>query len=152
MRQCTKCEVVKPENDFNWKNKGKGRRQSRCRDCTTRVLKTHYHQNKTTYLKKAKAWTKDQRNRLKSIVYQHLSSRCCVDCGETDIVVLDFDHLNHKRNSVSVMMRRGVSIETIQKEIAKCQIRCANCHRRKTAKDQNWQKQFEDNWPHITSD
>lgn len=72
---------------------------------------------------------------------EHLDSHSCVDCGEKDIVVLQFDHVRgKKRGNVSSLARAGHPLSVIQKEIAKCEIRCANCHVRKTAKEQGWYK------------
>ncbi|GAB3633424.1 hypothetical protein GCM10027421_27770 [Microbacterium shaanxiense] len=66
----------------------------------------------------------------------HLSVHACTDCGESDPVVLDFDHLPgvDKRFEIS----RAVSASTrswslIESEIAKCEVVCANCHRRRTS-------------------
>ena len=54
----------------------------------------------------------------------------CIDCGEKNPVVLDFDHVKgNKIMCISNMVRNSYSIETIKKEIKKCEIRCANCHR-----------------------
>jgi hypothetical protein len=54
----------------------------------------------------------------------------CVDCGESNHVVLDFDHVKgDKLKNVSGMVHQSYSIKTIQKEIDKCEIRCSNCHR-----------------------
>jgi hypothetical protein len=60
--------------------------------------------------------------------------------GEADPVVLDFDHVKKKKYSMSKIISKGYSIETIEEEITKCVVRCANCHRRKTAKQQKWYK------------
>lgn len=57
----------------------------------------------------------------------------CVDCGESDPVVLDFDHVKgEKRRAIADMVSNYYSIKTIKDEIRKCEIRCANCHRKKT--------------------
>jgi hypothetical protein len=65
----------------------------------------------------------------------------CVDCGESDPLVLDFDHVRGmKKRHVSRMISGGTSIETLRKEIEKCVVRCANCHRRKTARELAWFK------------
>ena len=48
--------------------------------------------------------------------------------------MLQFDHLGDKRKNVSYMLLGGFTWATIQIEIAKCDIRCGNCHRRKTAR------------------
>jgi hypothetical protein len=62
-----------------------------------------------------------------------LSRSACLDCQETDICVLEFDHVAEKHKSVSLLMWGEYSLATLAEEIAKCEIRCANCHRRRTA-------------------
>ena len=58
----------------------------------------------------------------------------CVDCGEDDPRVLDFDHRDPKtkRKGVAYMVQAGYSLEAAKAEVAKCDIRCANCHRRRS--------------------
>jgi len=68
-----------------------------------------------------------------------LRSHACVDCGERDMRVLEFDHVRGvKVASVADMTGRGISWQRIEREIAKCEIRCANCHRRKTVAERGW--------------
>lgn len=71
----------------------------------------------------------DNRRRIAA----HLSSRPCVDCGESDVVVLDFDHVREKLMDVSRMVHTGWPWKRILEEIAKCEVRCENCHRRRTS-------------------
>ena len=57
----------------------------------------------------------------------------CTDCGETDPVVLEFDHV---RGTKRFEISRGItdrSFESLMLEMAKCEVVCANCHRRRTA-------------------
>ena|SRR3989338_5001262 len=65
---------------------------------------------------------------------QFLSNKKCVDCGENDFRVLDFDHVDRtsKFKEVSKMRAGHYSWQSVLKEIVKCEVRCANCHRRKT--------------------
>lgn len=57
-----------------------------------------------------------------------------MDCGETDPVVLEFDHIRDKRGDVTQMISGGLLWDTVEAEIAKCEVRCVNCHVRKSAK------------------
>jgi len=86
--------------------------------------------------KKARLW---ERNR--DYVLGYLASHPCVDCGESDPVVLEFDHVRAPRRAhLSTMIRDEWGIERIAAEIAKCDVRCANCHRRRTARQFGWHK------------
>ncbi|QGH79030.1 endonuclease VII [Streptomyces phage Enygma] len=75
-----------------------------------------------------------QREEKRQFVCEYLSSHPCVDCGESDIIVLEFDHTGdiEKVSDVSKMMNNGTSLSRMKEEIAKCEVRCCNCHRRKT--------------------
>jgi hypothetical protein len=69
----------------------------------------------------------------RSVVHAHLAAHPCVDCGESDVVVLEFDHVRGVKSAhVSDVVRRGWSLDRLRDEIAKCEVRCANCHRRAT--------------------
>jgi hypothetical protein len=59
--------------------------------------------------------------------------RGCVDCGYAKVGrALDFDHRVPEDKRFSIAKRYGkVSDETLLAEIAKCDVRCANCHREK---------------------
>ena len=61
-----------------------------------------------------------------------LSSSNCFDCSVDGILVLEFDHLVEKDANVSALVAAGCELEKLKAEIAKCAIRCANCHRRQT--------------------
>jgi hypothetical protein len=56
----------------------------------------------------------------------------CVDCGVGNHIVLDFDHLKDKKYNISRMIHDGFSWAEIKKEISKCEVVCANCHRIRT--------------------
>lgn len=96
----------------------------------------HYAANKEAYKRRAAEYTREQRKRLRRLVLDHLSIHPCVDCGERDPVVLEFDHRDPKEKSFEIAngVRHGVGVSTMLAEIAKCDVRCANCHRRRTAK------------------
>ena len=70
----------------------------------------------------------------------YLLEHPCLDCGEIDVVVLQFDHLDpeNKSDTVANMVSNVCSWATIEDEIAKCEVVCANCHTRRTAKRAGW--------------
>lgn len=83
--------------------------------------------------------TKALRERNRKYVWDWYCTHPCVDCGEDDPIVLELDHVRgEKREQVSKMVNNSNSIETIQAEIDKCDVVCVNCHRRRTARTQDW--------------
>lgn len=87
-----------------------------------------------------------QINRAK--LFDYLKQHPCVDCGESRPEVLEFDHVRGKKVrgkdgctiDVSSMVSRKYSWKAIEKEIKKCDVRCANCHRIRTVKTRGWYK------------
>ena len=77
---------------------------------------------------------KRHRLKVRGKLFEFLSLKECIDCGEKDPIVLDFDHKNpsKKFKPISNMLSGHYSWESLLKEIKKCEIRCANCHRRRT--------------------
>jgi hypothetical protein len=76
--------------------------------------------------------------RNRQVVLQVLSSAVCADCGELDPLVLQFDHLADKADHISWLVGSGCSPLRLARELSKCEIRCANCHRRRTAEAGAW--------------
>jgi len=143
MKICTKCKKEKNLDEFNYKNKLLNLHHSECKQCTRLFVKNHYNNNKEYYLKKTRIRNLKLRKKATDHIIQHLQNNPCLDCGETDIVVLDFDHNRDKFTkikAVSSLVRASRPLSEIKEEIKKCEVRCANCHRRKTAKEFNWLK------------
>ncbi len=82
-------------------------------------------------------YQREYREKIRCILRNYLSDKKCVDCGEDRIEVLDFDHRDRKKKfkEVSKMRSGHYCWDTIKKEIDKCDVRCANCHRIKTLKE-----------------
>ena len=72
-----------------------------------------------------------KQNRLKCVEF--LLKHPCVDCGENDIIVLEFDHILPKVKTVTKRVSAGQRWAKVQEEIDRCQVRCCNCHRRRHA-------------------
>ena len=99
--------------------------------------KKWYKKNKAKHVRNVRKNNKKYFLRNRQFILDYLQSHPCVDCGESDPVVLEFDHRDpgDKRMCVTEAVRLSWSIKTLLVEIDKCDVRCANCHRRKTAKD-----------------
>jgi hypothetical protein len=95
----------------------------------------HYEANKDRMKERAKAYTIKKRIALRRLVMAYLLEHPCVDCGEDDPVVLEFDHREPAAKSFNIGdgVSRAYGTQRVKDEIAKCDVRCANCHRRKTS-------------------
>lgn len=59
----------------------------------------------------------------------------CFDCGiKYPPCAMDFDHRNPSEKKFSIGNSHMANIATLKREIEKCDIVCANCHRVRTAK------------------
>ena len=140
-RRCSRCGETRPLDVFPTKNRETGLRRVWCRDCCRAYGREHYRRDRTPYLERARAWRREERPRIIAMVADHLRTHPCVDCGETNILFLDFDHRDRstKRATVSRLAHR-TSLAAVLAEIAKCDVRCGNCHRTKTSAQRNWRK------------
>ena len=96
------------------------------------TTREHYISHREKYISQARrrkvAATEENTRRL----VDYLRAHPCVDCGETDVLVLEFDHQRDKLFNISWGLAEKPWAK-IQLEIDKCQVVCANCHRRRTA-------------------
>jgi hypothetical protein len=143
---CTGCLIEKPINSFSFKNRAKGTRQSKCNACSRILIKSHYQNNREYYLSKAKKRNEQMKYVIRMFMWNYLSVHPCVDCGESDPIVLEFDHISDKIGAVSELFHKA-SLNVVKNEISKCEVRCANCHRRKTAREQSWYKNIQEKMP-----
>lgn len=111
--RCSKCNLVKPLIEFRKMSQDVVRPNVRCKTCNS-AKRAKNHQN-----------IKENRGKL---ILDYLLEHPCVDCGERNPVVLEFDHLSGKVENISKMMFRS-SVQRLKKEIAKCDVVCVNCHR-----------------------
>jgi hypothetical protein len=141
-RECTRCRRVLDVTDFTFKHHATDRRHSYCKYCMRELVRDHYRRNTHYYVRKAKARNPFWRAGVRAKLLSYLADHPCVDCGEDDPVVLEFDHLDpaSKTFEVSILMSRQAGWRRIREEIAKCAVRCANCHRRRTAIQFRWRK------------
>jgi len=140
-KECKKCLVDKLESEFLLRSKKSGKLTSWCNDCRKEYRNTYYKDNVKKIKKQDNLTRVERLNRNRQHVWDYYKSHPCVDCGESDPIVLQFDHISDdKFKNVSNLVGGRYSLDTINEEISKCDVRCANCHIRKTSIDQNWYK------------
>lgn len=137
-KTCYTCKANKDIQDFNKNKSRKDGFNSICRQCSKSSSKQYYRLNSQKHKLETAKRAKQQKEKNKEFVYSYLLTHPCVACGEADPIVLEFDHLKDKKFEIARMVASGFSFSSIKTEIDKCQVLCANCHRRKTAKELNW--------------
>jgi len=69
----------------------------------------------------------------KAFILEYLKVTPCNHCGESNLMVLEFDHCSGRKDfNISTGLQLGFSIAVLKKEIEKCQVLCGNCHSIKT--------------------
>lgn len=120
MKTCTGCG-----NDFLLEDFAT--RSSKCKPCHREYTRNHYANNKQYYVDKAMRNKEVLKNKIRAE-----KEKPCADCGVSyPYYVMDFDHLGDKEFNVSEMQNQ-YGWARLKKEIDKCDVVCANCHRIRT--------------------
>lgn len=123
-KRCPQCKQRKPNDLFQNNKASRDGLQNRCTECQSAANRA----NQASKRKEA---------------YCYLLEHPCIDCGEADPVVLDFDHVRGvKKLCIGTMISRNMARKEILSEMQKCEVRCANCHRRRTAVNRGWYASF----------
>lgn len=140
MRICTKCGQEKSEQSFYWLDKEHTKREWRCKACCIAAKARHIKEN-PEHAERVREGRAQRQAKKKERIIKYLATHPCVDCGEDDIQVLQFDHiepvLGNRKRRVGGFVNH--SMKRLMEEIAKCEIRCANCHVRRTRKQFGWE-------------
>lgn len=130
--------MQKPLGDFGKYAKSPDGLQYYCKSCKAKA----YQDRKSESIEKTQEARRRRVHRNRKMVYRYLLDNPCVSCGIGDPVVLEFDHRDNvsKDSDISKMVNNGLSEKKIMAEIAKCDVRCANCHKRRTAEQFGWWK------------
>jgi hypothetical protein len=132
---CCRCHNSLPRSAFG----GITKRNDYCFECSRKINREYSSKNreKRNEQNRRAAAKRYRINRDNLIVY--LKDKNCVDCKEPDAIVLEFDHIDPSLKRAQIGNVLGSwNWNTILTEIEKCEIRCANCHRRRTAKQFGW--------------
>jgi hypothetical protein len=118
-KTCSKCRVTKPLSEFYQSTRYKSGYVSPCKECACEIVKVGQRK---------------RRREFRDVVLTHKSNIPCPDCKQSyPSCVMDFDHRPGETKAFEISQMLGkVSMETLEAEIAKCDIVCANCHRIRT--------------------
>ena len=130
MKMCGTCQKAKPVTDFNRKSSRADGLQEVCRECNRASSRKYYQQHRAHHISVIRERTLAQKAASIAFITKYLGDHPCVDCGASDIRVLDFDHRPdcNKRDGVMQLVRNGFGLSIIEDEISKCEVRCRNCH------------------------
>jgi 5-methylcytosine-specific restriction endonuclease McrA len=137
-KRCCMCDAIKPLEEFHRNRWASDGLQNRCKPCNVEVNKRWYREHPEVRELRMDEYARRRKREPAAQVYDYLLEHPCVDCGEADPVVLEFDHLRDKVRSISALVTAKVPWAKIEAEIAKCEVVCANCHRRRTAARGGW--------------
>lgn len=113
MKECRYCKKSYPESYFGvaLTTKDKVYRRHKCKFCYLLV--------KRDLRKRKRLWLVDYKKKC-----------VCAKCGINDYRVLEFHHLDKREKDFSISWAHdNTSIEQMKKEMDKCVVLCANCHR-----------------------
>ena len=128
-----RCRSSKPAEDFSWKHRERGVRDTYCRPCRKAYGREHYLANRQRYIDQSAAVKHRLRAERTRLLLALFETNPCVDCGERDPVVLEFDHVRETKAFDIGTKLLTQPWAAILAEIEKCDVVCANCHRRRTA-------------------
>jgi hypothetical protein len=132
MKRCPRCQETLSDDRFNRNKRNKDGLSSYCSECQRTYNREHYEKRPDYYKDKAK-------KRLCELIEWVNAKKDvpCADCGRRwPPVAMDFDHRDgeKKAKEVSLLVRDGVTKRRLEREIAKCDVVCACCHRLRTEK------------------
>src|SRR5574343_826247 len=129
IKTCSKCKTELDISEFNVKQvypNGSKRYQTFCKKCNKIYSHEWYKNNSTRII------DRNRENRSKYVDWfnDYKKTLACA-CGETHPSCLDFHHIDPKTKKfeISGSIRR-YGKDVLMKEISKCIVLCANCHRK----------------------
>lgn len=127
MKRCSKCQTKKKLKEFSSCCANKDGFQYYCKACNKKYMEPYVKKNKKHFSRLAKKKHKEVYAKIAG-----LKNKPCIDCRKRfPPCVMDFDHVRGKKKfQLSQSISKAWS--NIMKEISKCDLVCANCHRIRT--------------------
>ena len=123
MKICSKCKTEKSLDEFPVNRTKKDGRGYSCKSCHAEYTRSHYLKSKDQYKERNTRRRKEARDYVTNF---KKNNQC--QCGEDRWWVLEFHHPNKdKEGNVSNLVNSGIA--AVKREIDKCIVLCANCHK-----------------------
>ncbi|MBV9209829.1 MAG: hypothetical protein JOZ52_04330 [Acidobacteria bacterium] len=139
-KQCCRCKLIKDTSEFHRSAPRKDGLQAYCRSCKRAIDDEHYKTHPRRNYERNRA--NMHRNRM--WLYNFIKTKQCEweGCTVNDPDMLVLDHINpdEKRDHVSKMVHTPFSLKSIQEEVAKCRVLCANHHQKHTIQQFGYKK------------
>lgn len=139
-KQCYRCKAIKETSEFHKYARNPDGLQPYCRPCKRSIDIEHYKKHPRRNYERNKA----NIHRNRKWLYELLKTKQCEweGCTINDPDMLVFDHINpdEKRHYVSTMVHSSFGLKSIQEEVAKCRVLCANHHQKHTIQQFGYKK------------
>ncbi|MBI2452467.1 hypothetical protein HYV50_05340 [Candidatus Pacearchaeota archaeon] len=90
-----------------------------------------------SHKKSEKKYVRIRKKKIREWIEHYKKSLKCKVCSENHPAVIEFHHKKDKKFEISYMVANGYSIPRIREELEKCEVLCANCHRKRHYKKDN---------------
>lgn len=105
-----------------------------CKDIKKRKEydKRWYLNNKDRIKERVSIYGKERGRKIREFLFEYRTKRKCSSCPENNPCCLEFHHIDPSKKEIEIgkAASRKWSIERLKKEIKKCLLLCANCHRK----------------------
>jgi hypothetical protein len=129
VKKCTWCRQFRPVTEFDRAQHHPDRLRSHCRECHKKQEKARYKKNPGPAKQRAKKARTKARVAIRARLARIKISGCRA-CREPEACCIEFHHVVGGDQPVS----RCESIPQLERELVKCALLCANCHKKAHAK------------------
>lgn len=127
MKRCPKCKKLKSRNKFFKDKLAKDGLSSYCKICKIILIEKWQKENKEKFY----SYLKKSSDKKREFYIEYKKTLKCQNCGENHPACLVFHHRNPAEKEFNIAMKApNKSKEQLMNEIAKCDVLCANCHRK----------------------
>jgi hypothetical protein len=135
VKKCIHCFEVKSLDEFIKDKRRPDGRGSICKPCRRVECARDYRKRKASIRASNVDYIERMAVEKRQLMVDWYRANPCSDCGETDIRVLQADHIDptQKKYNIAFLLSRGFGVAALVEELEKCRSLCANCHMRHTA-------------------